>query len=177
MAVAGLVRKMLVPIELDVRLTGRVQPVVEVRACYVNSEALQNVVKHTGGCAATSRWSGAAEALSSRSSTTDRAARQCVRADGCGLVDRVEAVGGRVEVDTCRNACWLGRSDLEPPASLTRNQVRARIVPSQAVRERRARGNPGGSAQRATQRPTLACRFIVRLTLPTAPRHSPIYPQ
>ena len=87
------------PVELDLRLDGRLPERIEVAAYYVVSEALTNAAKHAEP-----------SAVQVDVEATDAAIRLEVRDDGTGgadpdrgsglvgLRDRVEAVGGRLEV-------------------------------------------------------------------------------
>ncbi len=86
-------------VELSVRVPGRLQPQIEVAAYYVVSEALANAAKHAH-----------ASVVEVDLQVTDDVLRLLVRDDGVGgadtsrgsgligLADRVEAVGGRMDV-------------------------------------------------------------------------------
>jgi signal transduction histidine kinase len=98
-ALNALARRSAVPVELDLRLDGRLPERIEVAAYYVVSEALANAAKHAEP-----------SAVQVDVEATDAAVRLEVRDDGAGgadpdrgsglvgLRDRVEAVGGRLEV-------------------------------------------------------------------------------
>jgi signal transduction histidine kinase len=98
-ALKTLARRSAVPVQLDVRAETRLPEPVEVAAYYVVSEALTNTAKHA------------------RATVVHVAVEACprflelsIRDDGCGgadpthgsgligLTDRVEALGGRIEV-------------------------------------------------------------------------------
>jgi signal transduction histidine kinase len=101
------------PVELDCRLPGRVEPAAEAAAYYVVTEALTNAVKHAG--AETVRVTACLE--------DDRLAVEVVD-DGCGgasfaagsglqgLADRVEALGGRLRVASPPGAGTTLRAEL-----------------------------------------------------------------
>ena len=100
-ALKTLARRSPIPVELDVQTNGRLSEPVEVAAYYVVSEALANAAKH----AAASRLTVEVEA-------SDGVLRLRIRDDGIGgadftrgsglvgLKDRVEALGGRLELDS-----------------------------------------------------------------------------
>jgi signal transduction histidine kinase len=106
-ALRTLARRTPLPVELDIRTEGRLPEPVEVSAYYVVAEALTNAAKH----ARASRVTVTAEADPARD-----VLRITVRDDGTGgaeltrgtglvgLKDRVEAIGGRVLVDSPRGA-------------------------------------------------------------------------
>ncbi len=89
------------PVELDVRVERRLPEPVEVAAYYVASEALANAAKH-------------AQASVARISAEEREGRLelSIRDDGVGgadpaggsgligLRDRIEAAGGRIEIES-----------------------------------------------------------------------------
>ena len=98
-ALKVLARRSAVPVELDVRIDRRLPEPVEVAAYYVVSEALTNAAKHANP-----------SLIRVEAEAADRAVRLAVRDDGAGgadpdhgsglvgLRDRVEAIGGRLEV-------------------------------------------------------------------------------
>ena len=98
-AFKALARRSAVPVELDVRIDRRLPEPVEVAAYYVVSEALTNAAKHANP-----------SLIRVEAEAADRALRLAVRDDGAGgadldhgsglvgLRDRVEAIGGRLEV-------------------------------------------------------------------------------
>jgi signal transduction histidine kinase len=98
-ALRALARRSAVPVDLNVGIPGRLPEAVEVAAYYVVSEALTNVAKHAR-----------ASAVEVDVAATDKVVSLRVRDDGVGgadasrgsglvgLSDRVEAIGGRVEI-------------------------------------------------------------------------------
>ena len=98
-ALKSLARRSGLPVDLDLHLDGRLPEPVEVAAYYVVSEALTNAAKHAGA-------SGASVGLDRHNG----ALRVSIRDDGVGgadpsrgsglvgLSDRVEALGGHLEV-------------------------------------------------------------------------------
>jgi signal transduction histidine kinase len=98
-ALRALARRAALPVKLSVRVSGRLQERVEVAAYYVVSEALTNAAKHAR-----------ASVVQVDIGVADQELRLLVRDDGAGgadpsrgsgligLSDRVEAVGGRVEI-------------------------------------------------------------------------------
>jgi signal transduction histidine kinase len=98
-ALSTLARRSAVPVELDIRGRTRLPEPVEVGMYYVVSEALTNVAKHAQ-----------ASVVQVDLETEGDMTRLCVRDDGVGgadpgrgsglvgLRDRVEALGGRIEI-------------------------------------------------------------------------------
>jgi signal transduction histidine kinase len=98
-ALRALARRAGYLVELSVRVPGRLQPQIEVAAYYVVSEALANAAKHAH-----------ASVVEVALHVTDDVLRLLVRDDGVGgadasrgsgligLADRVEAVGGRMDI-------------------------------------------------------------------------------
>jgi signal transduction histidine kinase len=94
-----------IPVDLRVAAEGRLPEPVEVSAYYVAAEALTNVARHARAAAVSVDVEVAGEVL-----------RVAVRDDGCGgadfsggtglvgLKDRVEAIGGRIFLDSPRGA-------------------------------------------------------------------------
>jgi signal transduction histidine kinase len=88
-----------VPVELDVRVDRRLPEPVEVAVYYVVSEALTNAAKHAN-----------ADMIVVDAEVADGMVRLAVRDDGAGgadvdqgsglvgLQDRVEAIGGRLQI-------------------------------------------------------------------------------
>jgi signal transduction histidine kinase len=99
MALRTLGRRSAIPVELDVRIDGRLPEAVEVGAYYVISEMLTNAAKHAR-----------ATVVEVEAEAVDGMLRLCVRDDGIGgadpergsglvgLKDRVEALGGTFSV-------------------------------------------------------------------------------
>jgi signal transduction histidine kinase/CHASE3 domain sensor protein len=112
-ALRTLARRSIVPVELNVRTEGRLPKPVEVGAYYVVSEALTNAAKHAR-----------ATSVAVEVETVDDLLRVCVRDDGVGgadfsrgsglvgLKDRVQALGGRISVESAPNAGTVLRAEL-----------------------------------------------------------------
>jgi signal transduction histidine kinase len=103
-ALKTLARRSAVPVDLDIRTEGRLPQSIEVGAYYVVSEALTNAAKHAH-----------ASSVAVDVDRTDGVLSVSVRDDGVGgadfaggsglvgLKDRVEALGGRIRVDSARD--------------------------------------------------------------------------
>ena len=90
-----------IPVNLDVRLEGRLPEKVEISAYYVVAEALTNAAKHARASAVSIEVEANVEVL--RVAVRDDGAGGASFAGGTGLVglkDRVEAVGGRIHLDS-----------------------------------------------------------------------------
>ncbi|MEV4510857.1 AAA family ATPase [Dactylosporangium sp. NPDC049525] len=106
-ALRTLARRSPIPVDLDMHPVGRLPEQVEVSAYYVVAEALTNVAKHAHASAAT---------ITVEADTADAVLRVAVRDDGVGgadfargtglvgLKDRVEALGGRLALNSSRGA-------------------------------------------------------------------------
>jgi signal transduction histidine kinase len=104
-ALKALVRRCPMPVDLDIQMNGRLPEPTEVAAYYVVSEALTNAAKHANAPKAAVHVEAVTGAL-----------RISVRDDGCGgadltrgtglvgLKDRVEALGGRISLDSQHDA-------------------------------------------------------------------------
>jgi signal transduction histidine kinase len=108
-ALKTLARRSAIPVELDVRAAARLPERVEVATYYVVSEALANAAKHAE-----------ASVVQVDVAARDGALRVDVRDDGCGgadpargsgllgLMDRAEAVGGTIALQSPRGrGTWL----------------------------------------------------------------------
>lgn len=112
-ALKALARRSPVPVELAVRADGRLSEPIEVGAYFVVSEALTNAAKHAD-----------ASSVVVDVEADDGVLRLCVRDDGVGgadfgrgsglvgLKDRVEALGGRIAVESVRGAGTVLRVEL-----------------------------------------------------------------
>jgi signal transduction histidine kinase len=112
-ALKTLARRSSVPVELDVRMEGRLPEPLEVGAYYVVSEALTNAAKHAR-----------ARSVTVEVETVDGVLRVWVRDDGVGgadltrgsglvgLKDRAEALGGQIAVESPPNAGTAIRVEL-----------------------------------------------------------------
>ncbi len=122
-----------VPVEVDVRIPGRLPPAVEAAAYYVAAEAVTNTVKHAQ---ASRVWLSAVQepetlAVVVRDDGIGGACVECGTQEATGLgglKDRVEALGGTLYVvspdgeGTCLTASFplsLGHEAQEPLASRT----------------------------------------------------------
>jgi PAS domain S-box-containing protein len=100
-ALAGLAQRSPIPVNLDLKADARLPEPIEVAAYYVASEALANVAKHA-------QASQVEVSLASRNrslvlSIRDDGVGGAFRGRGSGLVglqDRVEALGGTIEIDS-----------------------------------------------------------------------------
>ena len=100
-ALKGLARRSAVPVELDMRTTGRLRDPVEVAAYYVVSEALTNAAKHANASSVAVGVGAGGGVL--RISVHDDGVGGARFAHGTGLVglkDRVEALGGRIWLES-----------------------------------------------------------------------------
>jgi signal transduction histidine kinase len=112
-ALKTLARRSAVPVVLDVRTEGRLPQPIEVGAYYVISEALTNAAKHAK-----------ASSVAVDVEAVDGVLRVMVRDDGVGgadfgrgsglvgLKDRVEALGGRIAVESAPDAGTAIRVEL-----------------------------------------------------------------
>ncbi len=104
-----------VPVDVDMRASGRLPDLVEVSAYYVVAEALTNAAKH---------GHASAVMVTVEADATDGVLRVVVRDDGAGgaaftrgtglvgLKDRVEALGGRMFLDSPQGAGTSVRVEL-----------------------------------------------------------------
>jgi signal transduction histidine kinase len=123
-ALRALSRRSVVPMELDLRIDGRLPEPVEVGAYYVVSEMLTNAAKHAH-----------ASVVGVNAETSGSTLRICVRDDGVGgadpqrgsglvgLKDRIEALGGTFSVDSPRGGGTTVCCEL-PVSSRTRQPWR-----------------------------------------------------
>jgi signal transduction histidine kinase len=120
-AIRALARRSPIPVELDVDVAGRPPEAIEIATYYVVSEALTNAAKHSE-----------ASLVTVTVATVDRALRTTISDDGVGgahaaggsgligLIDRVEALGGRLALDSPpgRGTAISIELPLETPAEL-----------------------------------------------------------
>jgi signal transduction histidine kinase len=112
-ALRALARRCPIPVDLDMRMEGRLPEHVEVSAYYVIAEALTNTVKHARASAVTVTVQVADTVL--RVAVCDDGAGGADFARGTGLVglkDRVEALSGRLFLDSPRGAGTTLRVEL-----------------------------------------------------------------
>jgi signal transduction histidine kinase len=104
-ALRVLARRSPIPVDLQVRAEGRLPERVEVGAYYVVAEALTNAAKYAHASAITVAVEATGEVL--RVAVRDDGAGGADFTSGTGLVglkDRVEALGGRISLDSPRGA-------------------------------------------------------------------------
>jgi signal transduction histidine kinase len=100
-ALLALVQRAPVPVELEVALPGRLDGAIEAAAYFVVSEALTNVAKYAQAQSATVDVGADAEGLCVRVADDGIGGAALDRGSGLrGLADRVQAVGGRLELDS-----------------------------------------------------------------------------
>ena len=100
-AIRNLARRSAVPVELDLDVERRLPEPVEVATYYVAAEALTNAAKHAH--ASTVTLSMAADACGVRLSVQDDGVGGADLGNGSGLIglkDRVEALGGRMQISS-----------------------------------------------------------------------------
>ncbi|MFF4403545.1 sensor histidine kinase [Streptomyces sp. NPDC001404] len=98
-ALAGLARRSGICVHLDVQVTERLDPLVEITAYYVVSEALQNIVKHADRADACVRAVHRAGWLVVEISDEGPGGATTASSSGLsGLADRVTAVGGQLQI-------------------------------------------------------------------------------
>jgi signal transduction histidine kinase len=99
-ALETLARRSAVPVELDVRVQGRLPQPVEIAAYYAVAEALTNVAKHACASAAEVQVKIVQGVLHVSVRDDGRGGAGFGRGSGLvGLKDRVEALGGRIRLD------------------------------------------------------------------------------
>jgi signal transduction histidine kinase len=140
-----------VPVDLRVAAGERLPEPVEVSAYYVAAEALTNVARHAR-----------AASVSVEVEYADEVLRVAVRDDGCGgadfsrgtglvgLKDRVEAIGGRIFLDSPRGAGTSLRVELPITAAngdVTIPDLRLPAVSPTAGLDRRRRGRSSGAVR------------------------------
>jgi signal transduction histidine kinase len=100
-ALKTLARRSPIPVNLDMRAEGQLPEHVEVSAYFVVAEALTNTAKHARASAVSVKVEVAGDVLSA--AVWDNGAGGATLARGTGLVglkDRVEALGGRIFLDS-----------------------------------------------------------------------------
>jgi GAF domain-containing protein len=107
-ALKALARRFAVPVELHVQTMGRLQEPVEIAAYYVVSEALTNTARHANASSVAIDVQVAGGVL--RIAVRDNGVGGARFAHGTGLVglkDRVDALGGRIWLDSASGAGTL----------------------------------------------------------------------
>ena len=100
-ALRALGRRSPVPVEVDVRLDGRLPQPVEVGAYYVASEMLTNAIKHAAATSVEIEATAVDDCLRLRVSDDGSGGADFAGGTGLlGLKDRVEALGGTFDVES-----------------------------------------------------------------------------
>ena len=100
-ALRALARRSDVPVDLRVRVKGRLPEQVELATYFAVAEALTNTTKHAAATAVTVEVDATDELLSVRVSDDGRGGAAFGGGSGLvGLKDRVEALGGRFSMQT-----------------------------------------------------------------------------
>jgi signal transduction histidine kinase len=101
LALKALARRSAVPVRLDARVDGRLPEPVELAAYYAVSEALTNTARHARATAVDVEVAAADGVLRVRVRDDGRGGADPIRGSGLvGLTDRIEALGGRLSVDS-----------------------------------------------------------------------------
>ncbi|MFB9414121.1 sensor histidine kinase [Dactylosporangium matsuzakiense] len=101
-ALRALARRSAVPVDVDVRVEGRLPESLEVAAYYVVAEALTNVAKHADATLVTVSTEVRGPGLYLTVTDDGHGGADPRRGTGLtGLRDRVEALGGTLAVDSC----------------------------------------------------------------------------
>src|SRR4051794_7607468 len=101
LALKALARRSAVPVRLDVRVDGRLPERIELAAYYAVAEALTNTARHARATAVSVEVEAGEGALRARVSDDGRGGADPTRGSGLvGLIDRVEALGGRLSVES-----------------------------------------------------------------------------
>ncbi|MBV8462449.1 MAG: hypothetical protein JO368_04090 [Acidimicrobiales bacterium] len=107
-AVWTLGRRSPIPVEVDVRMDGRLPEPIEVGAYYVVAEALTNAVKHAEATSIVVDIEAADEEVRIRVEDDGVGGAEFARGSGLiGLRDRVESLGGRISLQSKRGAGTL----------------------------------------------------------------------
>jgi signal transduction histidine kinase len=125
-ALRALGRRSAVPVELNVGIRGRLPEAVEVAAYYVVSEALTNVAKHAQASAIEVDAAVSDDVVWLRVCDDGVGGADASRGSGLvGLRDRVEAIGGTVEIssETGRGTTVLAAIPCRPDVSTDRGQI------------------------------------------------------
>ena len=139
-ALKTLARRSPIPVELDVRVEGRLPESVEVAAYYVVSEMLTNAAKHAHASTVNVDVAAADGVL--RVSVRDDGVGGADPARGSGLVglrDRVEALGGTFTVESPRDA----GTTIEVALPFDRNGEAANRLRERRLRWRRPASSSG----------------------------------
>ena len=150
-AVKSLARRASLPVNLDLRVAGRLPEPVEVAAYYMISEALANAVKHASASAAEVEVRIDNETLCVHVRDNGTGGADPARGSGIvGLRDRVEALGGRLMLASPR-----GQGPRCSPSSLSvhRGVTAPKVQPSLPRRHRQPRITQRWTATRTLASP------------------------
>jgi signal transduction histidine kinase len=114
-AIRALARRSPLPVRvnLDIRADGRLPDQVEVTAYYMAAEALTNAAKHARASAATVEAGIGGDVLHITVSDDGAGGADFAQGTGlAGLKDRVEAIGGRIFLDSARGSGTSLRAEL-----------------------------------------------------------------
>ena len=178
-ALKTLARRSPIPVDLQVHVTERLPEPVEVSAYYVIAEALTNAAKHARASTVSVQIEVAGDVLLLAVRDDGAGGAGFTRGTGlAGLKDRVEALGGRIFLDSPRGAGTSLRVELPLTAStaslpllarLTRHDLSARSIGSGlcimacAMTARlRARARSTASARLCAPSFSYTCRRCVR---------------
>jgi signal transduction histidine kinase len=104
-ALRALARRSLIPVDLQIPARGRLPEPVEISAYYLVAEALTNAAKHARSSAISVEVEIAGEVLRVTVRDDGVGGADFTRGTGlAGLKDRVEAIGGRISLDSPRGA-------------------------------------------------------------------------
>jgi signal transduction histidine kinase len=116
-ALQALCQRSAVPVELDLRIATRLPEAAEVAAYYVVSEGLTNVAKHARASAVAVTVYARADVLELSIRDDGRGGADPAQGSGLlGLIDRVDVLGGTIEVESPRGigTTLLVRLPIEP---------------------------------------------------------------
>jgi signal transduction histidine kinase len=100
-AVFALARRAAIPVDVQLSLDGRLPPLVESTAYFTIAEALTNAQRHASASRATVRLTHAAGKLEVEIADDGTGGADPARGTGLrGLVDRVAAIGGRLDIES-----------------------------------------------------------------------------
>jgi signal transduction histidine kinase len=98
-AVAALAQRAPLPVDLHVEISGRLDPTIEAAAYFLVSEGLTNVAKYAGADSVTVDIAATGGALEVTIADDGAGGADATRGSGLrGLLDRVSALGGRMDV-------------------------------------------------------------------------------
>ena len=134
-ALKTLARRSPIPVDLQVHVTERLPEPVEVSAYYVIAEALTNAAKHARASTVSVHIEVAGDVLLLAVRDDGAGGADFARGTGlAGLKDRVEALGGRIFLDSPRGAGTSLRVELPLTASTASLPLLARLSSSRSFR-------------------------------------------